>query len=395
MSSISAIIPTFNRKAFLVEALDAILRQTRPVDQIIVWDDGSSDGTEAALDGIRDPRLLYRKAPNAGKASALNRAMALATGDYVWICDDDDLPTPDAAELLAGALDADPEIGLAGGCYQRFRDGPGAREVTGPGYWPDLTRGTPLRHLLEDIFLFQNATLVRRSCYDKVGGFREDLPRSIDYDMIVRLATRFPIRMLEATVFLQRKHDGMRGPMDHRHSADNVDHVWAEKDAEVFRGLRSQLPLSLFEAMFAGDDGMVRRAARLQRGDVFARHGLWSEALDDFEGAANLMPDRPLTPEEFEICRRAVSGKHGAFPPEPEVRRLVALRRSCPAGHEIVGGLGRGLLWSLRRAAEKREFSELARLAGLLTATRLHLKPSGAEGQLREVSALPADAYDW
>lgn len=401
MPAISVIVPTFNRRDYLLEALAALQQQSRPVDQIIVWDDGSSDGTEAAVAAVRDPRLQYHRAENAGKAAALNRALALASGDYIWICDDDDIAAPDAAEQLAGMLDAAPETGIAGGCYNRFRDTRQGREVTGPGYWPDLGTGTPLRHLLEDIFLFQNATLVRRQCYNRAGPFREDLPRSIDYDMIVRLAARFPIEMTSRVLFLQRKHDGARGPAGHRHAASAADRVWAEQDKAVFRGLRDHLPLPLMEAMFTGEPAQVRRAAHLQRGGVFARHGLWQEALEDFEAAASAAPAVPLAPAEVAICRRAVSGKHGVVFSPQDSARLVQLRRSGRSGQNITASLGRGLLWSLRRALTGCDAAESLRLTRMLGTTRLQLRPAAVPAsvpgspELHENSTLRASAYNW
>src|SRR6056297_1463995 len=142
MTSITAIVPTYNRAAFLAETLASLAAQTRPVAEILVWDDGSTDGTEQAARAAPGPIRYFRSA-NGGKSRALNAAMAEARGDLIWICDDDELALPQAAETLAAMLEAAPEAGAAGGSYVRFRDDPvtGARSETGPGYWPDLSRG--------------------------------------------------------------------------------------------------------------------------------------------------------------------------------------------------------------------------------------------------------------
>ncbi|MCL3881730.1 glycosyltransferase family 2 protein [Marivita sp. GX14005] len=396
MPGISAIVPTFNRSAYLQQALDALLGQTREVEQIIVWDDGSTDGTSETMSRLNDPRIEYRRAGNAGKAAALNQAMQLARGDYIWICDDDDIALPDAAEKMAAVLEREPETGIAGGTYKRFRDtGAGGRKYFDAGYWPDLNQGTPLRHLLEDIFLFQNATLVRRRCYDRVGPFREDLPRSIDYDMIVRLATRYPVRMLSDTLFLQRKHDGDRGPLGHRHSAEDSETVWATHDQIVFERLHRHLPLSLMQAMFEGDRLGICRAALLQRGGVFARHHLWDRALDDFELAARISPERALGPCSANICRRAVSGKHGVRLTEAQIARLVRLRRISPAGRDIAASLGRGLIWSLRRALQTGNRRKTLQMAHLVSKTRLRMRPRHATDRVQERQEIRLDAYDW
>lgn len=395
MSTISVIIPTYNRKGFLREALQAVQAQSRPVDQIIIWDDGSTDGTDQMIAGINEPRLLYHHAQNAGKSAALNNAMRLATGDYIWICDDDDLAMPDAAQKLAGVLDADATIGIAGGSYQRFRETAQGREIDGPGYWPDLSTGTPLRHLLEDIFLFQNATLVRRSCYDQVGPFREDLARSIDYEMLIRLAVRFPIHMSPDIMFLQRKHDGDRGPARMRHAASHSEQVWAAQDRVVFESLRDHLPLSLFLAMFAGTGDLPRRAAHLQRACIFARHDLWQDALIDLQAAAKIAHNTLLTADEIVICRRAVSGKHGVHLAPAHFAMIRELRETEPAGVHIAASLGRGLLWSLRKALEQRDRVEAIRLGQLLWHLGVSFRAPDHAPDLHERAALSDGAYGW
>lgn len=395
MPRVTVIIPTFNRKAYLKQALASVHAQTRPVDEIIVWDDGSTDGTHEMFAGMNDPKLRYHRAENAGKSAALNQAMQLATGDYIWICDDDDLVLPDAAERLTAVLDMDASVGVSGGSYQRFRDTRSGRDLSGPGYWPDLSSGTPMRHLLEDIFLFQNAMIVRRSCYDKVGPFREDLARSIDYDMIIRLATRFPVRMIQEEVFLQRKHDGDRGPVGARHAASAVNEVWAAQDKVVFEGLTEHIPHTLMEALFDGPEAEIRRAARLQRACIFARHGLWSIALDDLEAASTLAPMTPLGSVERQICRRAVSGKHGVVLTAQDSDRMVRLKRSGKIGRDIAGSLGRGLLWRLRNALSGKDWAEAKRLTKILRTTGIKTGSARAGSEVEEYRTLPLSAYEW
>lgn len=334
MLSISAIVPTYNRAVFLCEALESLAAQSRPVEEIIVWDDGSTDETQAAVREMPGPIRYFRSA-NGGKARALNAALDQAQGDLIWICDDDDLAMPHAAERLATMLENDPEAGAAAGGYVRFRDDPetGERTVSGPGYWPDLSEGAVVRHLLEDIFLFQNATLVRRSLYDQVGPFREDLARSIDYDMAVRLAVHAPIRVTEEALFQQRKHDGARGPESARHAAARSEAVWKEADKAVFEPFKTMVPVGLYASLFEG--GLAMRAGYLQRGCVYARRTDWVAALEDFEHAASMDGQTALSPKERAICHRAMAGKHGvaeAFDPaiRKQLHALAGRGRSAP-----------------------------------------------------------------
>lgn len=135
MTSITAIIPTYNRAALLKETLQSLAAQTRPIDEILVWDDGSTDDTEAVVRAAQGPIRYFRTA-NSGKSRALNAALQEAKGDLIWICDDDDLALPHAAERLSGMLANAPDVDVAAGCYVRFRVDPvtGKQIETGPGY---------------------------------------------------------------------------------------------------------------------------------------------------------------------------------------------------------------------------------------------------------------------
>lgn len=363
MTSITAIVPTYNRSALLKETLQSLAAQTRPVDEIIVWDDGSTDDTEAVVRAAEGPIRYFRTA-NSGKSRALNAALREAMGDLVWICDDDDLALPHAAERLSTMLVDAPTADVAAGGYVRFRVDPvtGEQVEFGPGYWPDLREGSVLRHLLEDLFLFQNATMVRRSLYDRVGPFREDLARSIDYDMAVRLALNATIVVTDETLFRQRKHDGERGPAAARHAAAQSEAVWKEADQAVFAPFREAIQLSVYSGLFEGE--LASRAGLLQRACVYARRTDWNAATDDFVSAAALHPNTALTLTERAICRRAMAGKHGvAEVLSPTMRqRLVRLARSGPVGAEIAAGLGRGVLWRGRAALRDRQIGEAARV---------------------------------
>lgn len=363
MNSITAIVPTYNRAGFLSESLQSIVDQTRPVDEIIVWDDGSTDGTEACARSVPGP-IRYFRSENGGKARALNAALRETSGNLIWICDDDDLAMPNAVEVLAGMLETESGAGVAAGSYVRFRDDAdtGERAEFGPGYWPDLREGSVLRHLLEDIFLFQNATLVRRELYEMVGPFRENLARSIDYDMVVRLALHARVKVTEDALFRQRKHDGARGPAAARHAAARSDEVWKEADRAVFAPFRKTIPSSLYTGLFEGET--AERAGQLQRACVYARHTDWAAAMEDFQSAASVFPDMALAPIEQAICRRAMAGKHGiAEALDPHIRRCLAeLARSGPIGAQITAALARGVLWRGRAALRDGQVGETTKI---------------------------------
>lgn len=115
---VCAFVLTRNRKALLLECLRALRSQTRPVEQIIVLDNASTDGTEATLrrEGVLDwPELSFHRSPeNTGGAGGFARGVALgvqADREWIWLMDDDAEPRPDALARLVGAPPAqDPSV---------------------------------------------------------------------------------------------------------------------------------------------------------------------------------------------------------------------------------------------------------------------------------------------
>lgn len=352
MLSISVIVPTYNRAHFLGDCLDAVLNQTRPVQEIIVVDDGSTDGTRELVTGYGD-KVRYLHQPNSGKSAALNKAMAQCSGDCVWICDDDDLAEPHAAEILGRALDGG-NAGYAFGCYRRFSEDAetGSRIVFDQGYWPDLDGTSVLIALLEDFFIFQNATLVRKSVYDTVGPFRTDLVRSQDYEMILRIAARSEGVYVGDCVFLQRVHSSERGSSQDRFRAEDQFDKWIDYDAVIFRDLRHSLPLSAFCPPELREEPYARRAALIQRACVYARRKLWDHSIDDLQSAAAF--DRwPLSESEKRIARRFVLSKYGCreVGEDPSIaRRLRAIAEGSNLGRCLAESIARSLLWRVREA---------------------------------------------
>ncbi|MCS6911591.1 MAG: glycosyltransferase family 2 protein, partial [Anaerolineales bacterium] len=110
----SVVIPTYNRQATLRRCLTALLAQTYPAHEIIVVDDGSTDGTAEMM--TRDfPIVRFFRQKNAGPASARNRGIREASGDVIAFTDDDCLPPADWLERLADGYRRHPDVAGVGG----------------------------------------------------------------------------------------------------------------------------------------------------------------------------------------------------------------------------------------------------------------------------------------
>ena len=108
---VSVLIPTFNRGEMLLEALESVLGQSVAPHQVVVIDDGSTDGTAERLTRYGD-RVEYIRKDNGGKSSALNLGLTRVTGELVWVFDDDDVALPGSIADRLEVLEGKPDCGL-------------------------------------------------------------------------------------------------------------------------------------------------------------------------------------------------------------------------------------------------------------------------------------------
>jgi glycosyltransferase involved in cell wall biosynthesis len=185
---VSVVIPTFNRAATLRRALGSVLRQSRPADEIIVIDDGSTDGTFELL--ARDfPKVRVRVQQNRGVSSARNLGIAAATSDWIAFLDSDDEWLPEKLEIQFRELAMRPEYRICHSDEIWIRRG---------------IRVNPMnKHRKKGGWIFQDclplcaispsSAVLHRSLLDSVGNFDENLPACEDYDLWLRVASRYPV----------------------------------------------------------------------------------------------------------------------------------------------------------------------------------------------------------
>lgn len=171
----SLIIITLRRPALLRQTLEALRRQTKPIDEVIVIDNGPDAETEAAA---RSGGARYVPEPRRGYGCARNRGLAEARGDVLFFLDDDCVAEPDWAEIL-GQVDSD----FAGGSRVSGRTGLAARleylSTDGPVLSPRLPAGSP-PHLSTSNLMF------RRAAAERAGAFDEGLAMCEDRDWTAR-----------------------------------------------------------------------------------------------------------------------------------------------------------------------------------------------------------------
>jgi glycosyltransferase involved in cell wall biosynthesis len=176
-------IAAYQAADFVIDAIESVLTQTRPADEIIVCDDGSRDDLERILEPYRDV-VLYIRQEHRGAGAARNTAIAAARSDFVAILDADDVFLPGYLEAVDALARARPDLDiLTTNAYVEI-DG----RIIG-SYYPDLAKfvvGDQRRGAIHNHFVFGLAAL-RRDRIVAVGGFDEQLRRSEDSDCFLRM----------------------------------------------------------------------------------------------------------------------------------------------------------------------------------------------------------------
>lgn len=206
---VSVIIPTYNRRDLVVRALRTVLAQTVAVDEILVIDDGSTDGTGEHLRAEFGDRIRYVWQENGGVSAARNHGLRLARGRYLTLLDSDDEWTPRKTELQRAWLEARPDFGMV--LCDVVRVDADHREVERfhrRSFLPE--DGAILKWVLKNPTLVPASVMMRREVYDDVGGFDEQLRTAEDLEFHLRVARRWQIGVVaEPLVRAMRGHDGL------------------------------------------------------------------------------------------------------------------------------------------------------------------------------------------
>lgn len=202
MSRVSVIVPCYNCGAFLSQALDSVRRQTRPVDDLIVVDDQSTDDP-VSIAGRFGARVV-RTGRNLGGAGARAAGINTATGDILAFLDADDYWETDHIERVVGLLDRYPQAAVAFSRERRVGEWKGEH----PKVLPDERPVDAFWALLRQNLIPQMGVAVRREAIAEVGGYDPALRYSEDYDLWLRLARRHPFVCTHAVTCNHRGHGG-------------------------------------------------------------------------------------------------------------------------------------------------------------------------------------------
>ncbi len=236
---VSVIIPTYNHGRFVRQAIDSALDQTYPAVEVIVVDDGSTDGSGAMLDEIeaRDRRIRVVHKVNAGLSAARNTGIALARGAYINFLDSDDWLLPDKLSRQVAALEARPDVDLVFSDIAYVDDADTETVI-------DMGTGGPPAPF-PDVLVYRNwfgpmVPLLRRRLVERVGGFDEAFRAAEDWDYWYRCAQHTPFLYLPGKVAMYRLHGEQMTRDDDRMATANLQFA-AKHFANDRRKRRSNL----------------------------------------------------------------------------------------------------------------------------------------------------------
>lgn len=186
-SLVSIIIPTYNCRQWLREAIDSALSQTYTHCEVIVVDDGSTDGTGGWVQAHYGERVRYHCQPHGGVGRARNAGLRLARGAYIQWLDADDRIAPEKIALHVAHLERHPKHGAVY-CHTLQFDGAWPARIWDFAGRDRYVSGKILPQMLDGGFILTVATLVRRECALAAAPFDESLPSNEDWDYWLRMA---------------------------------------------------------------------------------------------------------------------------------------------------------------------------------------------------------------
>ncbi len=205
MPLVSVVIPAYNSENTVLETIQSVLQQTLTDLELIVINDGSTDSTLAALEPVKDPRLKVFSYQNGGLATARNRGIERASGQFVTFIDADDLWTPDKLEKQVAALQANSSAGVAYS-WTKAMDHSGQRFYEGCA---ESYAGNVYAQLLRCNFITSGSNvMITREAIAASGIFDSTLRYCEDWDYYLRIARSWPFVCVPHYQILYRQTAG-------------------------------------------------------------------------------------------------------------------------------------------------------------------------------------------
>lgn len=210
MSTVSVIIPSYNRAHTLARALESVSAQTRPADEIIVIDDGSDDGTEQLIRRYY-PAVTYLKQENRGVSAARNLGIRQAGCKWIALLDSDDAWLPHKLAAQLELLAQQPDHPLIHSDEIWIRNGVRVNQMNKHA----KAGGWIFQRCLPLCAISPSAAMIHRDLFTEIGLFDETLPACEDYDLWLRITAHHPVLYCDDALII--KHGGHEDQLSQRH----------------------------------------------------------------------------------------------------------------------------------------------------------------------------------
>jgi glycosyltransferase involved in cell wall biosynthesis len=266
---VSVIIPTFNRVELLKETVQSVRNQTFRDFELIVVNDGSSDGTAQWLSGQSDLHAVTQE--NRGIAASRNKGASIAKGRWLAFLDHDDLWAADKLEVQAAFVKANPDVALVAVRHERL--GKSYREPRHPAW----TKGDLLVKEYSESFIHTSSVMIREDVFTRVGGFPTCYRFADEFHVWLQIAAAYPIAYFNRPLVFIRYYEANTSHNRIGVRTDTYDILMKNYDP-------ARIPKSIFLRTMADHDISFGRAY-VQAGDLH-------EALKWFKSSVERKPLR-------------------------------------------------------------------------------------------------------
>ncbi len=267
---ITVIIPTFNRVNLLKETVDSVRNQIFNDFEVIVVNDGSTDGTGEWLRDQKDIRVIEQS--NLGIATARNNGAVAASGNWLAFLDHDDLWAPDKLLIQAEFVRNNPDVALVAARHVRM--GRPNREPRNPKW----IKGDLFLKEYSQSFIHTSSVIIRRDIFEQVGGFPTKYRYADEFDVWLKISSAYPIAYFDRPLVFIRFYESNTSHNRIGVRTDTYDILLRNYDPE-------RIPPTIFLRTLSDHDISFGRAY-LQAGNL-------SEALTWFRSSLRRTPFRP------------------------------------------------------------------------------------------------------
>lgn len=301
---ITVVITCFNYGHYLEGCLNSVFNQTYQDYEVVVIDDGSTDSTcEVAEAFMGRPNMRYISQENSGQARAKNRGIEMARGRYLAFLDADDLWEKEKLVKQIRLFER-PSVGVVYSRARLFDEKGALLALKDPQKYLKPRSGMVVRWLFIDNFVCFSSSIVRKECLERFGGFDETLRMGIDWDLWLRIATRYEFDFVDKPLLLYRV--GHAGQMS--------------KNAEV----RQECADRVMERFLQQYSGMLdERTIREAYFHTFCNRGNYYRRIDRRKSCSLFFKAIRTIPFKKEAYKGLIKNLIGLIDPNPPATRNV------------------------------------------------------------------------